>query len=119
MGRVHAWMVVLIVGREFAVSGLRNLAISEGYTISASDLGKTKMVMQVVAVSLLMLAPGNWLLEQLAYIALWLVVLFATVSMIDYFRAFWSKVDGGRPVPKPAPPELLVLRKERKQDLAT
>ncbi|MEX2301169.1 MAG: hypothetical protein WD733_09545, partial [Bryobacterales bacterium] len=61
----------------------------------------------------------NWLLEQLAYIALWLVVLFATVSMIDYFRAFWSKVDGVRTVPKPAPPELLVLRKERKQDLAT
>src|SRR6202041_4180820 len=41
---VPAWMVILIVGREFAVSGLRAIAAAEGYTIQASDLGKTKMV---------------------------------------------------------------------------
>src|SRR6266542_1931409 len=51
---VAAWMVVLIVGREFAVSGLRAIAAAEGYTIKASDLGKTKMVAQVTAVSLLL-----------------------------------------------------------------
>jgi CDP-diacylglycerol--glycerol-3-phosphate 3-phosphatidyltransferase len=120
MGRVPAWMVVLIVGREFAVSGLRNLAIAEGYTISASDLGKTKMVMQVIAVSLMLLAPGNWVVAQAAYIALWLVVLFATVSMVDYFRAFWLRVDGASATParKPTAAEMLVLRKEHKQDLA-
>src|SRR5512140_2468163 len=50
-----AWMVVLIVGREFAVSGLRGIAAAEGYTIRASELGKTKMVTQVIAVSLLLL----------------------------------------------------------------
>src|ERR1035438_5540382 len=50
------WMAVLIVGREFAVSGLRQIAAAEGYTIKASDLGKTKMFAQVVAISCLLLA---------------------------------------------------------------
>src|ERR1700754_4175311 len=48
---IPAWMVVLIVGREFAVSGLRSIAAAEGYTIAASDLGKTKTISQVVAIS--------------------------------------------------------------------
>src|SRR6266545_6845718 len=57
--QVHAapaWMVVLIVGREFAVSGLRGIAAAEGYTIKASELGKTKMIAQVVAISVLLLS---------------------------------------------------------------
>src|SRR5260221_9872532 len=41
------WMAILIIGREFAVSGLRSIAAAEGYTIKASDLGKTKMFSQV------------------------------------------------------------------------
>src|SRR5438067_12533821 len=45
-----AWMAVLIIGREFGVSGLRSIAAAEGYTIKASDLGKTKMIAQVVAI---------------------------------------------------------------------
>src|SRR5215813_1125847 len=53
---VAAWMVVLIVGREFAVSGLRSIAAAEGYTIKASDLGKTKMVTQVIAISMVLLS---------------------------------------------------------------
>jgi len=52
---VPAWMVILIVGREFAITGLRGIAAAEGYTIRASDLAKTKMMTQVVAVSLLLL----------------------------------------------------------------
>src|ERR1700721_2763192 len=50
--RVPAWMVILIIGREFAVSGLRSIAASGGYTIEASELGKTKMVAQVGAIAL-------------------------------------------------------------------
>src|SRR5512140_360849 len=49
--RVPAWMVILIVGREFAVSGQRSIAAAAGYTIEASELGKTKMVAQVVAIA--------------------------------------------------------------------
>src|SRR5437764_15443086 len=50
------WMAILIVGREFAVSGLRSIAAVEGYTIKASDLGKTKMFFQVVAISCMLIS---------------------------------------------------------------
>ncbi|MFN7927325.1 MAG: CDP-diacylglycerol--glycerol-3-phosphate 3-phosphatidyltransferase [Blastocatellia bacterium] len=51
-----AWAVVIIIGREFAVSGLRSIAAVEGWAIAASTAGKFKMVSQVIAISLLMLA---------------------------------------------------------------
>src|SRR5271156_5331040 len=54
--KVPAWMVVLIIGREFAVSGLRSIAAAGGYTIRASDLGKTKMITQVIAISMVLLS---------------------------------------------------------------
>jgi CDP-diacylglycerol--glycerol-3-phosphate 3-phosphatidyltransferase len=94
--QVHAapaWMVVLIVGREFAVSGLRGIAAAEGYTIKASDLGKTKMIAQVVAISFLLLSIRHPDLSALAYWLMWGVVVFAIVSAVDYFRKFWRKVD--------------------------
>src|SRR6202041_3882809 len=53
---IPGWLVVLLVGREFAVSGLRSIAAVEGYTIKASELGKTKTFWQVLAISLLMIS---------------------------------------------------------------
>ena len=50
-----AWAIVIIIGREFAVSGLRSIAAAEGFTISASKKGKFKMLTQVVAITLLIL----------------------------------------------------------------
>lgn len=88
-----AWMAIIIIGREFAVTGLRSIAAAEGYTIKASDLGKTKMVTQVIAVSLL-LASIHWpQLRRAALWWLWGVVLFAVISAADYFMKFWRKVD--------------------------
>ena len=52
--RLPSWMAVIIIGREFAVSGLRSIAAEVGSVIAASDLGKAKMVFQVIAVGLLM-----------------------------------------------------------------
>jgi CDP-diacylglycerol--glycerol-3-phosphate 3-phosphatidyltransferase len=52
---VPAWMVVIIIGREFAVSGLRSIASTQGFAISASELGKIKMVAQVAAITFLIL----------------------------------------------------------------
>ena len=91
--RVPAWMVVLIIGREFAVSGLRSIAAAEGYTIKASDLGKTKMITQVIAISMVLLTvrwPG---LSWLATLWMWGVVVFGIASAIGYFAKFWRKVD--------------------------
>ena len=56
---IAAWMVILIVGREFAVSGLRSIAAASGLTIKASDLGKSKMVAQVIAIALV-IASIRW-----------------------------------------------------------
>src|SRR5437879_2729874 len=50
-GYVPAWIAVIIVGREFAVSGLRAIASAEGYVLGASELGKTKMVLEVAAIT--------------------------------------------------------------------
>src|SRR5579884_2731402 len=76
LGVVPAWMVVVIVGREFAVSGLRSIAAAEGYTIQASELGKTKMIMQVIAIALIMisihLAPS---VAGIGMLAMWGVVI--------------------------------------------
>ena len=92
---VEAWMVVIIVGREFAVSGLRSIASSQGFAISASELGKIKMVAQVAAITLLILGHQEFpALYPLGQYALYAVVLFAIVSAIDYFRTFWNQIDG-------------------------
>jgi CDP-diacylglycerol--glycerol-3-phosphate 3-phosphatidyltransferase len=91
--RVPAWMVILIIGREFAVSGLRSIAAAGGYMMEASELGKSKMVAQVVAIALV-IAGIRWpALNEIAMLAMWTVVLFALVSAADYFRKFWRKVD--------------------------
>src|SRR5678816_4933182 len=89
---VPAWMVVIIIGREFAVSGLRSIASTQGFAISASELGKIKMVAQVVAITLLILGHQEMpYLEPYGQLALYVVVLFAIVSAIDYFRTFWNQ----------------------------
>jgi CDP-diacylglycerol--glycerol-3-phosphate 3-phosphatidyltransferase len=89
-----AWMVVIIIAREFAVSGLRSIAAHEGFSINVSTLGKGKMVTQVAAVVGLILGHkyGGWV-QTTATVLLWAVVFFALVSMVQYFREFWSKLD--------------------------
>jgi CDP-diacylglycerol---glycerol-3-phosphate 3-phosphatidyltransferase len=90
---VPAWMTILIVGREFAISGLRSIAAVEGYVIRASELGKTKLVTQVIAIALLLLSIRWPELRPYATAWLWGVVFFATLSAFLYFRKFWHKVD--------------------------
>src|SRR5512136_1706124 len=79
-----SWMVVIIIGREFAVSGLRSIAAHEGFSIDVSTLGKGKMVTQVAAVVGIILGHKyhGWV-EQTAEILLWAVVIFALISMVQ------------------------------------
>lgn len=85
---VPAWMVVIIIGREFAVSGLRSIAAQQGVTIAASPLGKTKTISQVVAISFLILGYELGELRRVGTFALWAVMLFALASGVDYFIKF-------------------------------
>jgi CDP-diacylglycerol--glycerol-3-phosphate 3-phosphatidyltransferase len=89
LGLAPAWMVALIIGREFAITGLRSLAYTKGITIPASPLGKIKMASQVTAILLLILGwrPMPWL-APIGYAALWVVMLTAMISAVDYYRRF-------------------------------
>src|SRR5918997_3706316 len=84
-----AWMVTVIIGREFAITGLRSIAYARGLTMPASSLGKLKMVSQVVAILLLIL---GW--ERVPFLllagqaALWVVLATALISAFDYYRRF-------------------------------
>jgi len=88
LGLARAWMIVIIIGREFAVDGLRSIAVQQGVTIAASPLGKTKTVSQVIAVSLLILSYELGEYKFIAELSLWVVMLFALVSAVDYFIKF-------------------------------
>jgi CDP-diacylglycerol--glycerol-3-phosphate 3-phosphatidyltransferase len=84
-----AWMVTVIIGREFAVTGLRSLAYARGLTMPASPLGKLKMVSQVIAILLLILGWERVPMLLLAgQAALWVVMATALVSALDYYRRF-------------------------------
>jgi CDP-diacylglycerol---glycerol-3-phosphate 3-phosphatidyltransferase len=84
-----AWMVTVIIGREFAVTGLRSVAYARGLTMPASSLGKLKMVSQVVAILLLILGWERMPLLLLAgQAALWVVLATALWSAVDYYHRF-------------------------------
>jgi len=93
MGLVPAWMVVIIIGREFIVVGLRDIATAEGLIIPASALGKTKMVLQVVAGCAVIMTAKYPSLKPLGTTLMWLVVLSAVASAIHYFQMFWSQIN--------------------------
>jgi len=84
-----AWMVALIIGREFAITALRSLAYTKGITIPASPLGKIKMASQVAAILMLLVGwgPMPWLLP-IGRVTLWFVMVTAVVSAVDYYRRF-------------------------------
>jgi CDP-diacylglycerol--glycerol-3-phosphate 3-phosphatidyltransferase len=94
--QVHAvagWMAILIIGREFAISGLRSIAAAEGYTIRANELGKTKMFFQVVAISMVLVAMRQPQWQFPAEMAMIVVVLTSFASAVSYFVKFWGKLD--------------------------
>jgi CDP-diacylglycerol--glycerol-3-phosphate 3-phosphatidyltransferase len=104
LGLAPAWMVVVILGREFAVSGLRAIGSARGIVISASGLGKAKMLTQVAAASLLILATRYAAFVLPGKVALWVVVAVALVSGVQYFATFLRRiVQIAGPVPPPEP----------------
>ena len=96
------WIAVLVIGREFLVSGLRAIASSEGFTIEASDLGKLKTVTQIVAVVAAILSHrwDHWQIgwypfpvHLTAVIAVYWMTIVSMISAADYFVGFWNKID--------------------------
>jgi len=100
LGSAPAWMVVIIVGRELAISGLRSIASDQGVEISASTLGKYKTTVQMITVVLLILEGADWpaWLGEYSFIGeigLWLVVVLSLLSAGQYFFSFWGRLGLG------------------------
>jgi CDP-diacylglycerol---glycerol-3-phosphate 3-phosphatidyltransferase len=117
MGLVPAWMVVIIIGREFIVVGLREIASVEGLVIPASPLGKTKMILQVLAGCAVILTAKYVSLKLLGIVLMWLVVLSAVASAIHYFQMFWSQIDSR--VQERRRAVIIVKPEEKHQDAPT
>jgi CDP-diacylglycerol--glycerol-3-phosphate 3-phosphatidyltransferase len=99
---VPPWIAVLVIGREFLVSGLRSIASSEGFTIEASELGKLKTVIQIVSVAAAILNHrweywniGGFIvsLHLIAVTAIYWMATVSIISAVDYFVGFWKKID--------------------------
>jgi CDP-diacylglycerol--glycerol-3-phosphate 3-phosphatidyltransferase len=88
--RGRLWMVIVIVGREIAVTGLRGIAVSQDVIISASPMGKYKTVFEVTAIFFLILNGGFLEIDfySIGMVFLWISLGIAIVSGIDYFKKF-------------------------------
>ncbi|MFZ0213809.1 MAG: CDP-diacylglycerol--glycerol-3-phosphate 3-phosphatidyltransferase [Candidatus Acidiferrales bacterium] len=117
MDLVPAWMVVIIIGREFIVMGLRNIASAEGLVIPASPLGKTKMILQVLAGCIVIFSATHPGTKMLALVLLWMVVISAVASAVHYFLMFWSQVDGR--IKQRRDTEVILAQKKNPQDVPT
>ncbi len=120
---VPAWIAVIIIGREFLVSGLRSIAASEGFTIQASDLGKLKMFVQIFSVVAAIIdhhwsyLPWYFLslpVHPIALASIWVMVALSLWSAADYFIAFWKRID--QTAVKRRRKRSFVLSRRRKRD---
>ena len=91
MGLAPAWVVIIIISREFAVTGLRLVAAGEGIVLAASNMGKIKTVTQILAIALLLLHnyPFSYLGFPFATIILYIAMVITVVSGYDYFVKNW------------------------------
>lgn len=91
MERIPAWVVILILAREFAITGLRTVAVSEGVVIAASWLGKWKTACQMVALALLLLYTlpclPNTFIFALGQILLYAALVLTYLSGWEYLKS--------------------------------
>lgn len=87
IGLAPAWIVIIIISREFAVTGLRLVAAGEGLVLAASNMGKLKTVTQILAISILLLHnfPFSFVSFPFGTIVLYLAMIITVISGIDYF----------------------------------
>lgn len=82
MGRLAAWIVIVIISREFIISGLRQIAADKGIVIAASYWGKYKTTFQMIMICLLIVNIGA--LSLVSVIVTWVAVILTIVSLVDY-----------------------------------
>ncbi|MBO2532206.1 CDP-diacylglycerol--glycerol-3-phosphate 3-phosphatidyltransferase [Planifilum fulgidum] len=94
MQRLDAWVAIVIISREFAVTGLRMIAAAEGQVIAASPWGKLKTIVQIVAIVALMINnfPFSSFAFPFAGIITWAAVIITVWSGVDYFIKNWKVI---------------------------
>lgn len=87
LGRIDSWIVIVIISREFAVSGLRMVAAAEGHVLAAGPWGKLKTILQIIAIVALMINnfPFAYISFPFDQIAIWAAVIVTIFSGVDYF----------------------------------
>ena len=92
-GFLAAWIVSIIIGREFIISGFRLVASDKGVVIAASYWGKFKTVFQMIMVILLILDLGG-VFDVIAQITVWVSLILTVVSLVDYLKKNWGVMEG-------------------------
>ncbi len=93
LGRVPAWMVVIIIGRELMVTGLRGLAAVEGIILAPDRWGKAKTILQMVAITALILHYPYQAFDfhRLGMALLWVALIVTVTSGVGYFTGFFRR----------------------------
>lgn len=96
IGWVHEIFVIILIAREFIVSGLRAIAAAEGKVLAASGLGKLKMIVQIVAISAVLLEDAFFRAWGIPFglILIWASVVLSILSCVDYFAKNRSVLKG-------------------------
>lgn len=91
---IPAWIVIVIIGREISVTGLRGIAVSQGIVISASTLGKYKTFFEVASVSFLIFSGDSspMIMRQVGMALLWVATGLAVISGVYYFKKFLKSI---------------------------
>jgi len=119
---VKPWIVVVVVGREFLVSGLRSIASTEGFTIEASDVGKLKTVIQIASVVIAVLDRGwrvwhfGWFIipvDLIAVVGIYYMAGISILTAVDYFWAFWRKIERATATRRSTDNAFVLSRKKR------
>lgn len=92
LGRVPAWMIIVIVGRELAVTGLRAMAVDEGVIIAADKYGKLKTVLQIAAIIPLLIHYPFWGInpQWVGNAVLYAALVLTVFSGVNYFYGFYT-----------------------------
>ncbi len=99
LGKVDAWLVFLIIGREMTITGLRSIAASQGLIINASRMGKNKMISQICGILFLLLTIPQYqaFLDALGTLFLWVSLFLGFWSARDYFSQFYYEAKHQEP----------------------
>ena len=84
MGRIPSWIVIIIISREFIISGFRLIASDNGVVIAASYWGKIKTVFQMIMICLMIANIGMF--KFITDIVMWIALILTVVSLIDYLN---------------------------------